>query len=159
MIDRILRTIAKIFEWIGIVLTAGCASLSIITVLLRYLFNIAFVQTEELITFLFIGIVFLGAIPVMQRGEHVCVTLIQDSVPAKARRVIEILVDIIVTGLQVFLVIVSIRWISKTYMMKTPGLRISTAFVYCVIPIGAFFTGLYSFFDIVKKLIPGKKEG
>ena len=77
-LEKIKQVISDTMLLICAVLVAACTLLAAAAVILRYFFNIVFIQTEELITFLFIAIVFLGIVPVIQRKEHVAVALIQN---------------------------------------------------------------------------------
>ena len=145
-------------------LVALLTILSIGAVFLRYCFGIVFIQTEELITFLFIATVFLGSVTVMYQKEHVSVTLLQMKAPPALQKLMRIFQYIIIIAVNALIFYASILWIATNMNFLTPGLRIPYWIIYVVVPISCILSGIIAFIDLVEELLFSKhaaaeKEG
>jgi len=143
-------------EWIGVVLVALLTVLSIIAVILRYFFEIVFIQTEELITFLFIATVFLGSVVVMYHKEHVSVTLFQMYMPRPIQKLMRVFQYIVMIAVNILLLYASAKWIMTNMNFLTPGLRIPYWCIYAVVPISCTLTSVVAIIDLIEMTVfPG----
>ena len=124
-------------------------SLVIIFVFMRYFFGLTFIWAEELITMLFISTTYFGAVIGMKYNEHIKIGFFYDSLSGNRKKIVDIVNDIIILGLQTAIVYISINWISKVGNVLTNGLRIPIKFFYFMMPFSAVLIGLYCIFNIV----------
>jgi TRAP-type C4-dicarboxylate transport system permease small subunit len=106
------------------------------------------VWAEELITMLFISTTYFGAVIGMKYKEHITIGFFYDMSKGKKKKVIDILNDIIILGLQIAIVYMSANWIDKVGNVLTNGLRVPIRFFYFMMPFSAGLIGLYCIFNI-----------
>lgn len=152
-LEVVKNALSRSVEWVCVVLILALTILSIISVIMRYALNIVFIQTEELITFLFVASVFLGTVTVMQKKEHVNVTQIQNNVSGWARKALVIFQYIVVIAVQIIFVYASYHWISTNISFKTPGLRIPFWTIYWVVPFSAVLSAVIAVIDLIETIL------
>lgn len=152
-IESIKKALAKGTEWVCVFMVALLTILSIVSVVLRYIFNIVFIQTEELITFLFVATCFLGAVSVMYKKEHVGVALIQAKMPKKVQKVMVVLQYIIIIAVNFLLIYCSYKWIRTNIGYTTPGLRIPYWTVYIVLPISCLLSAIVAILQLIEVIV------
>ena len=100
--------------------------------------------SEELARYTLLWLTFIGAGCVHKRAGHISITLIQDILPVKGRKVLQILAQLLCIA--VFMVAI---YYGFTYM-KLMGLQLSAAmrvpmrFMYAAIPLGCLVLMLHS---------------
>ena len=128
-------------------------SLLVVTfVFMRYLFGITFIWAEEAITMLFISTTFFGAVLGVKDNEHININFFIDLIPNSIKRYIEIFSDLIILGVQVFLIYLSLDWIDKVGNVLTKGLRLPIRYFYYMMPISSILIGIYCVFSIVRRI-------
>ncbi len=147
---KLNKHIATGMEWVSIVMISGVVILSITAVILRYVFNIVFIQQEEAITFLFIASVFFGLPPIMYRKTHVSVDLLQDALSPKKKRILKIIQYVIVSVVHIVLVYSSFSMNKTNKNFLTPGLRIPFWTIYSVFPIGIALSFIISVSQLIE---------
>ena len=152
-LEKIKQVISDTMLLICAVLVAACTLLAAAAVILRYFFNIVFIQTEELITFLFIAIVFPGIVPVIQRKEHVAVALIQNMMSGYARKALIIFQYAVIIVVQVVFLYASYYWIRTNSNFLTPGLRIPYQTIYMLVPVSSFLSGVIAVIDLIETIL------
>ena len=152
-LNKIKDVIAKVFEWICVILITLLTLLSVISVVLRYVFGITYIQQEELITFLFVVATFLGTVVVMNQKTHVSVALLQMNMPVSVQKAMEIFKYIVMIAIQVVLIYASQKWIVTNKNFLTPGLRIPYWIVYIMLPISCFFSMIIQIIDLINIII------
>jgi len=150
----VIKKKGKIFneidEKICIVLFVCMVVLVCLEIVMRYLLNSPLVWTEELDMFLFIWLVFIGAIVVTRRNLHI--------------RLIEpwsnfnkIIIDILII---IFLFTIFFGFISlerDLYNTRTPALRIPITWIIIAIPMGAVVMIFYYGQDLIFKILRRRK--
>jgi TRAP-type C4-dicarboxylate transport system permease small subunit len=135
-----------------------CLILQVVTRLLpRFLGDWAVISlpwTEELSRFTFVWLLMLGASVGMYNQEHFGVTFITDTLPDKAKKVVEALVygfELVFVG---FLV-VNGYWMSElVWNQIAPAVGISYAWVYMSVPVGAALMGVHIVGNMWKRYRP-----
>jgi TRAP-type transport system small permease protein len=135
-----------------------CLILQVITRLLPRLLGdwavISLPWTEELSRFTFVWLLMLGASVGMYNQEHFSVTFITDTLSAKAKKVVEVLVygfELIFVG---FLV-ANGYWMSEmVWNQIAPAVGISYAWVYLSVPVGAALMGVHIVGNMWKRYRP-----
>ncbi len=139
-------------------LMSAVVILVIMTVFLRYIFNVAFNWTEELIIFLFIATTYFGIIIGVKEDEHIKISLLKDKLPAK----IKIVFDIVICCIDIIVVLgsayYSINWIQKVGKPLTSGLKIPYASIYMILPIAFVLVAIYEGREIVFRINDFRKK-
>lgn len=126
-IDTILSSIMLIFL---IVLTfAG--------VIARRVFNSPFTWMEEVQLTCMVWIVFAGGSVAFRTGNHIAIEFIVDKMPKDLKKIMNIIIDIIVVAILVFLFYQSIEYIRLFLFTnrKTSILEIPYSLIYVIAPI------------------------
>ena len=110
----------------------------------RYLFNYSFVWAEELVRYLMIWMVMIGAALVQSRNDHIRIDFFPMLAGPRGRRVME-------TGFRlctlVFLIILIFKGIKIAYfnqLFESSGLRITMFWPMLALPLGAILMGIYT---------------
>jgi len=153
------KALNKVIHWVdvghSIVLTLLVGFLTsgvIISVFLRYVFNIAFTWSEELLTISFVATTFLGASLGMREKEHIAIDYFTSKLP-RLHKVINTLVMLIVIVVAVFAFDNSLKWISKVGKIPSPATGVPNGTFYLVVPISFAFTIFYAIINILAEFI------
>lgn len=133
-------------------LMGGVAVWVIISVLLRYIFNIVFNWTEELIVFLFIASTYFGIILGIKEDEHIRISLLKDKLPPRVKIAFDVFIDLVIIIVVTSTAYLSINWIEKVGRPVTPGLAIPFAYIYSMVPVSFAFIVLYEIREIVLRI-------
>jgi len=131
-----------------------------IQVLFRYIIQQPPTWTEEAARFLLTWQVFLAAALAFGRGSHIAVDALQRVMPIGVRRPVLVGTNAL---LLLFLIVLTWQGVSMVGMAAgtdSPALGLNMAFVYAALPVGAAFSSLYVFLQLLNQLRPlGKKPG
>jgi TRAP-type C4-dicarboxylate transport system permease small subunit len=105
-------------------------------VLSRYVTQQPAVWSGEVAAIAFAWVVFLGAAAGFKRGLHVSIDMLVALLPAKARRVLDLAVELLVAAFCVYMV-----WLGATFTVTnwdnpTSVLRLPSSIVYAAVPVG-----------------------
>ncbi len=104
----------------------------------RYVIKYSLTWSEELSRFIFVWLVYLGAVLGLKEKAHVSLTLITSSLTGNLKKSITFLCDFLVISFLLFLGIQGLR-ISIFVMDETsPATNLNMGWVYIIIPIAAF---------------------
>lgn len=126
------RKIEQVVDFTGIVLLLAITILTLLQVLVRYVIRVPFMWSEEFIRFLFIWMVWVGAVLAIPRGTHMVIEYFRDHLFGKKALAIKFTMQIFSL---VFLVVVVIKgWslaqaVSLEYHITFP---ISVKYAYLV---------------------------
>jgi len=110
----------------------------------RYVLNSAASWPETAAVLLTIVLTFFGAAACYRLGLHMNVTVVVDTLPPKARRVANFLVEILMLVMAVFMVVYGIKLCDATWQNTIAEFPfLSVGLVYSPIPIGGLFTVLF----------------
>ena len=116
----------------------------------RYLFNYSFVWAEELVRYLMIWMVMIGASLVQAKNDHIRIDFFPLLAGPKGRRIMEIFFRLCTL---LFLVIIFTKGIKIAYfnrLFESSGLRISMFWPSLAIPLGALLMGTYTINALVR---------
>lgn len=104
----------------------------------RYFLSSPFVWLEEIQMAMFLAMVFLGVGAAARTGGHVAIDVVTDLLPERLRRAIQVAVLLIVVLVSAFYAWESLQQVLGMAQLgrATPILRIPTALIYSVVPIG-----------------------
>jgi TRAP-type C4-dicarboxylate transport system permease small subunit len=134
-----------------LVLLVGAAALGLLALLifaqvvLRYLFAITPVWSEELGRYLLIWAVLAGSAVSVRGARHIRVEFLVDLLPAGVRRAWYLLLDLVILALFLLLVATGIEAVGFNHSMRSLGLQVRLSYVMAGIPL---FFGLAALFLI-----------
>ncbi len=152
--NKVILGVDKALSVLGKVLVAVLASGVIISVILRYVFSIAFVSSEELLTMVFVATTFFGAALGLREGEHIAVNNFTALMPQKLKRVCSILVQVCIIIVSAVMIYYSIRMIQKVGKVPSPATGIARGYYYSLMPISFVITIFYAIVNILKLYMP-----
>jgi TRAP-type C4-dicarboxylate transport system permease small subunit len=132
--DRLLQRLT------GLVVAAALllmCTVIITIVIARYGFGIALFWGEELARYTMIYMALLGGAVALRTHQHPRLTIVVDMLPASARRIVGMVVNLLIALTLVVLVWNGIDIVLEEGVMRTPALRIRYFWVYLAIPVGA----------------------
>lgn len=143
-IFRTLNYLERIEITACILLLTVMSLIVIVQVFSRYLFTYSFVWAEELVRYLMIWMVMIGAALVQSRNDHIRIDFFPMLAGPRGRRVME-------TGFRlctlIFLVILLFKGIRIAYfnrLFESSGLRITMFWPMLALPLGAILMGIYT---------------
>ena len=150
-VDRILFYILFII----VVAILFCVTLQVFS---RYLLNAPVVFTEELVRFLLIWLGLLGGAYTFGVKGHISLTLLIDKFSLKAKNILNIIIDIIVLLLDIFVLIIGgMKLISLTHNQLSSVLAIPMWWVYSCTPISGVIILFYQIYYIIKNIFSIKE--
>lgn len=139
-------------EWL---LAAAFAVIIVIMaaqVFCRYVLNNSLGWAEELCTYLFVWLTFLGAAVAAKDRAHVRVDVVVRCLPAGARRVLRIALDVVVLAFLVVMVWLGWRWVLRTDRVS-PALRLPEDYAkYAALPATFLIAAGFAVRDLVRAI-------
>ena len=127
-------------------------TMTILLVMLRYLFNSSISGGHELIGYLFIYTTSLGAAVSICRNDHIRISYFVDLLPQPLRKLIEILGYGLVAGINLIIAYLSMSWIQQVGDSPSPVMRVPMWVVEISIPSGCLFAVLFCLSAIIRTL-------
>ncbi len=158
---KLILGIDRFLSMLGIGLVAILATGVIISVILRYVFSIAFVWSEELLTMVFVATTFFGAALGLRESEHIAVSNFVSAMPKRTQKVVTIIAQVVIILVSFIMVYYSYRMIMKVGRVPSPATGILRGYYYAMIPISFVFTAFYGVVNILKEYmdIPEPTKG
>jgi TRAP-type transport system small permease protein len=152
--NNFIKTVDKILS-IWCISLMGIMTVSIIlSVILRYVFNITFVKAEEAITMVFVATTFYGAALGIREFDHIHIAYFRDKVHLTAQRAFDILVQAVIIIVMVFLCKNSLLWIQKVGNIPTPGMQMPAKYLYIMVPVSCVLSIFYALVNILSLFFP-----
>ncbi|MDR2443448.1 MAG: TRAP transporter small permease [Deltaproteobacteria bacterium] len=154
LIDRLVWHIEEKAIAFGVL---GLAVLLIANVTLR-MFNSSVPSTEEVSQFLMFYITFLGTSYAARSGMHIRMSMLSDLLKGVPRKVLAIFVSAITAIVMFYLTYLSLKYVLKIASLHrvSPILQVPVQYVWIVMPIGMFLTGIQYSLALIRNLIsPG----
>lgn len=127
---KVLKLLNAILNGVIVLIIAGMVGLVFLNVVLRYLFDSGITWSEELARYMFVWIIFLGAIVAAKDKSHLGVDILTANVPRNAQKIL----SLIATGLSIFVLILFIDGLFKMIELNSvvtgPATGIPVAFFY-----------------------------
>ena len=152
VLTRILETVVTAFFGIIILLT-------VLLVVMRYVFNSSIVGGNELMEYLFIYTTAIGAAVAVGKRDHISITYLLNKMPETVRTAVDVLGLIFVAGINVLIAVLSRHWITKVGSAESPVMRVPMWSVQISVPVGCLLAGLYCIFvifDEIRKFRDGR---
>ncbi|SHN23894.1 TRAP-type C4-dicarboxylate transport system, small permease component [Cyclobacterium lianum] len=108
--------------------------------------------TEELARFCFIYLVSIGAALAVKDNGYVSVNTLLDRLSPKTKSKMEVFILVLISCLMFTQFAFSLPLMDIVTLQKSPSLHLNMAFMYGAMAIMGFFVGLYSVFELLKKI-------
>ena len=154
IIMNLRNGIEKVLNVIIIVMFAGMVIIVFSNVVARYFLNAALAWSDEVSRFMFIWLVFVGAIVAYMKNDHLGLDILVKYLPKTASRILVVIADILVLfalsillkgGIDMTLDSFASGWVSS-------AVSLPYGYIYMVGPISAFFLILEGILKIVSDL-------
>ncbi len=150
---KVILGIDRFLSLFGIFLVGLLAGGVIISVILRYVFSLAFVWSEELLTMVFVATTFFGAALGLREQEHIAVTNFVNAMPTRARKVCTVIAQLIIALVSIAMIYYSFRMIDKVGKVPSPATGIIRGVYYAIMPVSFVFTAFYAVVNILREFI------
>jgi TRAP-type C4-dicarboxylate transport system permease small subunit len=110
--------------------------LTILLVILRYVFNTGIVGGNEAMEYLFIYTTAIGASVALAKKDHIKITYFVDKLPPAIKKVVDIFDLILIGFINGVMIWYSIPWIKSVGSFESPVLRIPNRIIQASVPIG-----------------------
>lgn len=135
--------------------------ITILQVILRYLFNESMIGGNELMEGLFIYTTAIGAAVAVRRRRHINISYFVQLLPEFLQRIDDMLVHALIACLNGVMIFYSIRWISKVGSNESPVMRVPEWIFQISIPIGCTLVIIYCLVMILlafEEELPGQED-
>lgn len=136
-IDKFLNASCRILEIFVVILISIMSILVITNVALRFFFDSSIVVSEELSRFLFIWVVFIGAIIAMKEDSHIYVDFIRNKFPKSIQFIIKLMVNVAMMYCCYMFFLGSVDLTIYNAVDKSPVAGISLGYIYVSGAIGS----------------------
>lgn len=127
----------RINQGLIVLLMASMAILVFANVVMRYVFNQSIFWVEEFTQIQMIWVAYLGAGLALREGRHVAVDMLQDLLPAWARKMMRQVIAVAMALFLATLFVLGLQIAEFTWAQETPAMGLPTGLPYLGIPIGA----------------------
>ncbi len=139
-------------EYIGILALLIMTLLVIIQVCSRYIFSFSFVWLEELVRYLMIWMVMIGAALVQSKSDHIRIDFFPLLLNPRARIVLETVFRLFTLVFLMVILVKGVKIASFNKMFESSGLRISMFWPTLAIPVGAFLIAVYTVINLIRDI-------
>jgi len=143
------KILTKIIETILMIFFLVIISVTILLVILRYVFNKGIFGGNELISYLFIYTTAMGAAISIVKREHIKITYFIDKLSPTLRIIVDIIDHLLIIFINGIMIFYSLNWIKIAGVSESPTLRIPMYTVFMSIPIGCSLVIIYSIYLII----------
>lgn len=156
-VDRVGGILEKIVSCVCVIVMS---ILVFVNVIFRFVFNNSLAFSDEISTYLFVLMSFMGTAIAARRGAHLGLSIITDRVSPKARTIIGMLMYAISALFCLLIVIFGVQMVISQYQLGQQSAAMQwPEWIYgSFVPIGGIFAMLafiQGIFDMAKKLTEG----
>lgn len=152
--NRIVKFVDKLLSLWCTFLVAALTLGVIVSVFLRYVFNVSFVESEEAITLVFVATTYFGMALGVREKDHIAITYFAEKAPPRLRTVIRIFIMLLITAVMAVVLRQSLVWIAKVGGIPSPAIHIPYKYFYVMVPISSGIMIFYALVDIVSVFVP-----
>lgn len=156
-----ISKIGKGLYFFATIVTALCLSimaiLVFVNVVLRYVFNSGITWSSELSTFMFIWLVFLGAVLAYKDNAHLGVDVIVKRLPKKLKFIVFIIAELITMYILWLLFVGSIKMTAVSMQTRSPALHLPMGYIYGIGLVLSVGIGIMQVSRFIKTIIDVSK--
>ncbi|GHV46819.1 hypothetical protein AGMMS49546_35530 [Spirochaetia bacterium] len=154
------KFLIRIFEWVSVFFLSGMVFLVFLNACLRYFFNTAITESEELARFMFLWIIFMGAMIAYKEGKLVSIPILTNALKGNAKKVLIVVQKILNLFIIVFIFYSGVLYTIQASTYYTQGFRVNFGVIAVALPIMAMGMFVIECMDIANSLKRDiKKEG
>jgi TRAP-type C4-dicarboxylate transport system permease small subunit len=148
VLSKFLEAAITIFFFVILMLT-------IILVILRYVFNETIIGGNEAMEYLFIYTTAVGAAVALGRRAHIKITWFVDKLTHRVRRFVDVLGFLLIAFINAVMIYYSVPWIRTVGSFESPVLRLPNRTIQLIVPIGCSLVILYCLYHILAAVVGG----
>lgn len=137
---------------IGAAILIAFISLTTLQVVTRYVLESPLQWTEELMSYLLVWMVLIGAVGVHRTDSHIRVEMLDEILPARATAFLRLLFDLIVLGTLIVLTVSGYELFHSMRFDKLPALRWPIRNLLIIVPIASGAMALVTLAQIRKRI-------
>jgi TRAP-type transport system small permease protein len=137
------RLLVRVIEALVVVIATVIVSVVSIEVVLRYLFGISLILTEELSRYLMVWLVFLGAALAVNDDAHIRITFFTDRLPGGVRSFFQLTARLLVLCFSAIIIVQGVKILPAQLQQQTTTLPVSIFWFYLAIPCGSALMTLF----------------
>ncbi len=139
-----MKFLERPVHWLLAISLSVLVLLSNWAVFQRYVMSRPLHFAEEMSVFLFMWIIMLGAIAAEKDDRHLTISVLVDALPAKAIRIIDIVMSILSIGVLLFAAKVGLDLALASQSRVTQILRIPYFWIYIAFPVGCVGISIFT---------------
>jgi TRAP-type C4-dicarboxylate transport system permease small subunit len=139
-----MKFLERPVHWLLAISLSVLVLLSNWAVFQRYVMSQPLHFAEEMSVFLFMWIIMLGAIAAEKDDRHLTISVLVDALPAKAIRIIDIVMSILSIGVLLFAAKVGLDLALASQSRVTQILRIPYFWIYIAFPVGCVGISIFT---------------
>ena len=148
--------VSNLFEIAAGACLIVCTCIVLVNVFLRYFMHTGLYWTEEVCTSCFVWAVYLGAAACYKRSMHMGVDVIVKRLPAKVKKIVTIIVDLLLIVLNAYITYESFVYVTLSHTKNTAVLNVSTAYISTSLVIAFAYMTVFSVVFLINDI---KKKG
>ena len=152
MFRKIETAVSMLVEHVGMVLLVAMVLVVCFTVVTRYFFSYTPSWSEETALLCMVWFGFLSMALGVRDDLHLSITILDKYMSKPAQKYLALFKYVCIAGFAVFMVTQGWRMVAVGMMNKFPGLQITSAWLYAVVPLAGVAIVVYcveKFFDIL----------
>ena len=153
-LSDVVNTVAEYFCAIAL----GVMSIVVFAQVVFRLTSGSLPWSEELARYLMIYMVYVGTSIGIKRNSHIAVEVIMDRSPAKAQKVVEVLVDQLMMAAFGILCYYGMKIVNITMMQKSPAMQIKMGYIYLSMVLGGALMLLHCLNNMINTITGYKPE-
>ena len=149
-LHKIRNGMDKIVSTICIVLFAVMVVVGSYQIITRFIFNNPSTISEELLTYTFAWMAMFASAYVFGKRDHMRMTFVVDKMSKEARRVLEIVIELLVIAFAVIVLVYGgFTIMGLTMTQKTASLGVMMGVIYSVVPICGILISVYGILNLI----------
>lgn len=148
-----------LFEKMSVALMAYLVIAVMVSVILRYFFNISFIWAEEMILFTFIASTYFGIIICVKEDEHIAIDFFVEKLPGVSKKILQTLISVIGIITLLWIAKSSLGWIETVGKTLSSGMKVPYKYIYSWMPISFSICALYEFRKMLSRWLKTNQEG
>lgn len=134
---RIWEMLLKLIDWISGICLVCLVGLVSVQVFLRYIYGKPFKWGEELATFLFIWIVFMGSIVLVHKDGHLSLTIISERITKKHYHKLNLFFKVVIVFFLFLIFYNGLSLLKILSKFRSPAMHVSLAWLFSAVVIFA----------------------
>jgi len=157
---KVIRILDRIEDFLLVSMFAAMVGVIFVQVIMRYIFNNSLSWSEEFGKFLFVWLSWFGISIGARRREHISITLLVDRFPPSARRIAEVVSELVIIGICLVTAYYGATLVVSQAGTRFAGIRISMSWGYLSVVVGCVlmtFRGILAILETFRPAAAGNR--